>query len=107
DNGKRALPTGLPKIITSSNTSDQTGPIGRLFPNNWCPETTTATPYLRMSLGLNRLFDIGSLRMSTVSAISYSNSQTITDDTRNSYESFDPQKGASGELLKFGDKMYT
>ncbi|RIJ36663.1 TonB-dependent receptor [Pontibacter oryzae] len=107
DNGDRAIPTGIPADINMvSKGSDERQRLGRLFPNTWAPKSTTATPDLRMSLGLNRRFDLGDVRMSTISAVSYSNTQSVTEGTRNTYGSFDPATGKSSSYLSFNDKVY-
>ncbi|GAB3531128.1 TonB-dependent receptor [Pontibacter brevis] len=105
DNGKRQLPTGL--TATKGQTQGEVPQKGQLFPNNWAPKATTATPDLRMSLGLNRRFDVGSLRISTVSAASYSNTQSLTEGTRNNYGAFNEELGRSERQLSYSDKVYT
>ena len=105
DNGMRALPGGL-----TANAGDTQGEVpqkAQLFPNNWAPKALTAMPDLRLSLGLNRRFDVGSLRISTVSAASYSNTQSVTEGTRNTYGAFNDALGESPAYLSFNDKIYT
>ncbi|WP_439881212.1 TonB-dependent receptor domain-containing protein [Pontibacter sp. MBLB2868] len=107
DNGDRAIPAGVPASLDAVKGQEKFANIGRIFPNNWAPKSGTATPDLRMSLGLNRRFDLGDVRMSTISAISYSNTQSVTEGTRNSYGRFDPEVGASTPYLSFNDNVYT
>ncbi|MBD1398037.1 TonB-dependent receptor [Pontibacter sp. JH31] len=107
DNGKRAIPASVPANLDAVKGQEQYANIGRAFPNAWSPQSVTALPDLRMSVGLNRLFDLGDVRMSTVSAISYSNTQSITEGTRNSYGAFDEAVGASAPYLSFQDNVYT
>ena len=106
DNGMRSIPAGTPANLNAVSGQDQFANVGRLFPNNWAPKTTTATPDLRMSLGLNRRFYLGDVDMSTVSALSYSNTQSVTEGTRNTYGSFDATAGKSESYLSYQDKVY-
>jgi TonB-dependent receptor len=104
DDGKRQLSAGL-----TSNAGTRQGEVpqkGQLFPNNWAPRALTAMPDLRMSLGLNRRFDVGSLQISTVSAASYSNTQSVTEGTRDTYGAFDEALGRSERQLSYNDKVY-
>jgi hypothetical protein len=105
DDGKRGIPGSVP-----ANTGSAEGEVpqrGQLFPNSWAPKSSTALPDLRMSLGLNRRFDLGALRISTVSAASYSNTQTTTEGTRDTYGSFNEALGKSERQLSYNDKVYT
>lgn len=107
DNGDRALPSSLPADVnTVSRGSDERQRIGRLFKNSWAPKSVTALPDLRMSLGLNRRFDLGGIRMSTVSAVSYSNTKTVSKGTRNTYGDFDETLGYSEGQQSFNDEVF-
>lgn len=107
DNGRRAIPAGMPTYINATSNQGERSPFGTLFNNSWAPKAITALPDLRMSLGINRLFDIGPLRMSTVSALSYSNTQSITVGIRNGFGAYDPAIGSSEPQFSFQDKVYT
>lgn len=104
DSGKRQIPTDL--NATAGPVRGEVPQKGQLFPNNWAPKSVTAMPDLRLSLGLNRRFDLGSLRISTVSAASYSNTQSITEGTRDTYGSFSEERGKSERQLSYNDKVY-
>ncbi|MFD3001099.1 TonB-dependent receptor domain-containing protein [Pontibacter toksunensis] len=105
DNGKRSIPGDVPASTGASQ--GEMPQRSQLFPNNWAPKSSTAMPDLRLSLGLNRRFDVGSLRVSTVSAASYSNTQSITEGTRNNYGAFNEELGRSEHQLSYNDKVYT
>ncbi|QCR23669.1 TonB-dependent receptor [Pontibacter sp. SGAir0037] len=108
DNGKRAIPEGVPaNVNTLSGRQDQLQQVGRLFPNNWAPQSTTAAPDLRLSLGLNRIFDLGPLQMSGMNAVSYSNTKTITEGTRDTYGAYDPSLGSSMRQQSYRDEVFT
>ena len=66
DNGARQLPAGTPEQIGKT-------PVG--LRNTWLPRSITALPDLRVSLGLNRKYELGSVYLSNVTAVSYSNTR--------------------------------
>ncbi|MCC9167780.1 TonB-dependent receptor [Pontibacter harenae] len=108
DNGDRAIPGTVPANMGQMNRGDERlVNIGRAFPNTWAPNSSTAMPDLRFSLGVNRRFDLGAIEMSSVSAISYSNTNTLTKGTFKTYEDYDPTLGYSNPQLNFQDEMYT
>ncbi len=75
DDGKRQLPT-----------AGSTAEIAPKLQNTFFPRTITARPDVRMSLGLNRKFEIGSKYLSNVTSLSYSNTQERYDVTRQRVE---------------------
>ncbi|GAA4434070.1 TonB-dependent receptor [Pontibacter saemangeumensis] len=105
DNGKRQIPGAL--NASARPAQGEVPQKGQLFPNSWAPQSVTAAPDLRLSLGLNRRFDVGLLRISTVSAASYSNTQSNTEGTRDTYGSFNEALGQSERQLSYNDKVYT
>ncbi|UOG74509.1 TonB-dependent receptor [Hymenobacter tibetensis] len=64
DNGPRQLP--------STGSVEE---IGTRLPNTWEPRVVSSRPDLRLSLGLNRKFEIGGKYLSNVTSLSYSNTQ--------------------------------
>lgn len=62
DNGDRQMP------------GDITAGAGQLR-NQWLPTLGTARPDLRLSLGLNRRFELGAAYLSNVTSVSYSNTR--------------------------------
>jgi outer membrane receptor for ferrienterochelin and colicin len=62
DNGDRKLPSN----VTASDAR---------LRNQWLPVFSTARPDLRLSLGLNRRFDVGSAYVSNVTSVAYSNTR--------------------------------
>ncbi|MDX5419087.1 MAG: TonB-dependent receptor [Hymenobacteraceae bacterium] len=104
DNGYRAIPNSFPDNLNSVN-QEQRGVLGRDLPNSWAPEQVSAIPDMRLSFGVNRRLDIGSVRLSNVSAISYSNTRTNTVGTRDTYLSFIPELGRSERQFSFNDEV--
>ncbi|TXK44637.1 TonB-dependent receptor plug domain-containing protein [Pontibacter qinzhouensis] len=108
DNGYRAIPGGVPANIDRNlRGTDAIAQTGRLFSNTWAPNSTSAMPDLRLSLGLNRQFYFGAAQVSSVSSVSYSNTNTLTKGTFNTYDDFNEELGYSESQLSFRDKVYT
>ncbi|GAA4382399.1 TonB-dependent receptor [Hymenobacter koreensis] len=80
DSGDRQLP---------GNVGEATGPLR----NQWTPTISKANPDLRVSLGLNRRFEVGSAYISNVTSVSYSN-------TREQYQQLRQRAGAYDSLEK-------
>ncbi|RTQ49584.1 TonB-dependent receptor [Hymenobacter gummosus] len=62
DSGDRQLPGNV-------------GEASARLRNQWTPTLSTARPDIRLSLGLNRKFEIGSAYLSNVTSVSYSNTR--------------------------------
>ncbi|MBF9251776.1 carboxypeptidase-like regulatory domain-containing protein [Pontibacter sp. 172403-2] len=106
DNGGRSLPAGFPARVNASSTPDGSENPGHKLPNTWAPGSIRALPDLRFLLGLNRRFDVGGVRLSNISAASYTRTTTYTEGSRDSYGAYRPETGAKPEY-KFQDKIYT
>ncbi|AMM51275.1 hypothetical protein TH61_08960 [Rufibacter sp. DG15C] len=85
----RSLPSGLPSTnrfqaldyATKAQYGQQLG-----LRNVWTPTKTTATPDLRFNLGLNRVMDLADFRLSSISALTYSNSRLHQNISRWDYQ---------------------
>ncbi|MCC2544840.1 TonB-dependent receptor [Hymenobacter sp. BT175] len=92
DNGQRAMP-GLLRGLTRNGSTD--GPAldaGRgSLRNEFLPRSVASRPDLRLSLGINRKFEIGSVYVSNVTALSYSNTQEQYTSERQRYDYYDPK----------------
>ena len=106
DSGDRSLPAGFPARINAASNPDGSENQGRRLPNTWAPGSMTAMPDLRFSLGMNRRFDLGDVQFSSISAASYTNTNTYTEGSRDSYSAYRPETGARPEY-KFMDDIYT
>ncbi|GAA4350572.1 TonB-dependent receptor [Hymenobacter saemangeumensis] len=73
DGGERQLSSSLPDKVSRA-------PIA--LRNTWLPRTITAMPDLRVSLGLNRKYELGSVYLSNVTSLSYSNSREQYENLR-------------------------
>lgn len=107
DNGYRTLPSTFPGNINSMRNKDQLAELGRSLPNSWGAQQASALPDLRFSLGLNRRLDIGNIRLSNISAITYSNTRLHTVGSRNKYQDFIPSLGYSPKDFTYIDEVST
>jgi TonB-dependent receptor len=92
DNSQRNMPgvlsgLGGPNKIT---TSEQLASGRNDLRNEFVPRSLTSRPDLRLSLGINRKFEIGRAYVSNVTSISYSNTQEQYDSKRQRY-AYDPK----------------
>ncbi|MBF9252232.1 TonB-dependent receptor [Pontibacter sp. 172403-2] len=106
DSGDRSLPGGFPARVNAASNPDGSENRGRRLPNTWAPGSITAMPDLRFSLGLTRRFDLGDVRLSHISAASYTSTNTYTKGSRDAYGAYRPETGARPEY-KFMDDIYT
>ncbi|RAU83964.1 TonB-dependent receptor [Pontibacter arcticus] len=100
DNGYRALPGSLPANLENLSGDAKLNEIRKL-PNTWGSDTKTALPDLRLSAGLTRRFNLGSIQGSNISALSYSNTSQFNEVTRYNYVNFDQEE------YKYNDKEYS
>ncbi|MCB2406890.1 TonB-dependent receptor [Hymenobacter lucidus] len=77
DNGTRQMPGGTPEKLDNAAQPQ--------FRNEWLPSRITARPDLRISLGLSRRYEIGSVYLSNITSLSYSNTHEQTNITRSRY----------------------
>lgn len=100
DSGQRSLPgsvAGLTGELPSAEQVQQIRNDGALR-NEWTPSRTTSRPDLRLSLGLNRRYEIGNVYLSNVTSLSYSNTQQQYRSKRQRFQaSYDPQNPVKGE----------
>lgn len=92
DNGPRQLPT-----------AGSVEEIGRQLPNSWEPRTVRSRPDLRMSLGLNRKFEIGNTYLSNVTSVSYSNTQERYDIVRQRIDLYQEDTKALSVRYNYND----
>ncbi|MFB9865377.1 TonB-dependent receptor [Rufibacter immobilis] len=100
DSGTRQLASNFPSTAQFQSLSyEQKNQYGQnlSLPNVWKPEQSTAAPDLRLNVGLNRVFDLGGNRLSSITSISYSNSHLNQNTTRNSYQQQRPDGGVDPE----------
>lgn len=92
DNGQRAMPnvlSGLTHEAPSTNETQLASNRGGLR-NEFVPRSITSRPDLRLSLGVNRKFEIGHVYVSNVTSVSYSNTQEQYESQRQRFD-YDPK----------------
>ncbi|MGV3587518.1 MAG: TonB-dependent receptor domain-containing protein [Adhaeribacter sp.] len=95
DNGTRKLPSNFPSISAFQGdlSNAQKAEYGKLLPNIWKFNTATAAPDLRFNLGLNRQFNIGDKKLSSITALSYTSARQHLFISRNNYTRYVPERG--------------
>jgi outer membrane receptor protein involved in Fe transport len=88
DNGQRRLPDQLAGLKPNESLNGQS--LSSLsqssnYRNEFLPRVVMSRPDLRLSLGINRKFEIGKVYVSNVTSISYSNTQEQYDSKRQRY----------------------
>lgn len=91
DNGTRTLPGGFPDRLQNL-TSEQSAAAANQLSNNWAVERVNALPDLRLSAAIGRRFDAGSVRISNMTAISYSNARQYMNVDQARWNLVDPNR---------------
>lgn len=107
DSGLRTMPGAFPKSLTELSVNERVEAARQLSTGSWAPQRTTASPDLRLSLGLTRVFDLKSAQITTVTALSYSNTHEQVDIQRNGYENYDAALGRSRQAFSYQDQRGT
>ncbi|MCB2376359.1 TonB-dependent receptor [Hymenobacter sp. BT635] len=107
DNGQRNMPGVLNSLNQQNRTTtpEQLQQLRGTLRNEFLPTTITSRPDLRLSLGLNRKFEIGSVYISNVTSLSYSNTQEQYTAQRQRFSAYDPAKSDQlpGKLFDYSD----
>ncbi|WP_310393919.1 TonB-dependent receptor domain-containing protein [Hymenobacter sp.] len=92
DDNLREIPGAL-KTLTPATPSDatQTQALRSGLRNEFLPSTGTSRPDLRISLGINRKFEIGKTYVSNVTSVSYSNTQEQNTSVRQRFDAYNVQ----------------
>ncbi|MFC5270515.1 TonB-dependent receptor [Adhaeribacter terreus] len=106
DNGKRALPGQFPESLADM-TNAQRADAGKALENTWTPNQSKAAPDLRASLGMTRRFNIGSTKISNLTAVSYSNTRTMLEANRDKFLFFDEETQTHPYEYSFKDLQST
>ncbi len=103
DNGQRKMPDAFPQGRLTGLSNTQRADAGRALRNDWAPQIRTASPDLRLSLGVTRLFDVGNTQVSTVTALSYSNTREQVTIDRFRYDNWLPEQKRSTQEFAYKD----
>jgi len=111
DNGMRDLPESAPADYRSlgvNTTLIETE--SRKFQNTWQLDKITVNPDMRVSFDLGRSFDVGRLRISTIGALTYSNTNQFNEIGFNRYQNYtDNGDGdqTSDDFFRYFDDQFT
>jgi outer membrane receptor protein involved in Fe transport len=111
DDGTRRLPAAFPGTgeMKGDNTPANLNTrveAARLLSSTWLPQTYTALPDYKLSLGLGRRWRIGKLTLGNLTSVSYSNSRQLIDNLeRDRYQQFNPARGRSGSIYDYNDNF--
>lgn len=107
DNGQRRMPSAFPQARLTGLSLTERADAGRTLRNDWAPLLRSASPDSRLSLGVTRVFDAGAVQMSTVTAVSYSNTREQVEIERFRYDNFLPALKRSAQEFAFRDQRGT
>ncbi len=105
DDGMRRLPQDAPanyKPLTGNAAAD----ASRQFENTWATHQVTPMPDLRMSFDFGRNFEIGNIDVSTLNAISYSNTSQANQVNFRRYSNYNANREGS-LFFDFNDDQFT
>ncbi|MDQ4138992.1 MAG: carboxypeptidase-like regulatory domain-containing protein [Bacteroidota bacterium] len=104
DDGTRDLSGSFPENLNNANNSEIAN-AARDLPNTWLPNKAKALPDLRMSLGLTRRMDIGDVKISNITSVSYSNTRQFYNALRNDYQDFNQSTQNSALNYSYQDQQ--
>ncbi|PZR04878.1 MAG: TonB-dependent receptor, partial [Flavobacterium psychrophilum] len=111
DNGKRQLPSSFPTNNLRDYSQDLSNAAnfaalknaGASLPNIWNKSLGNALPDLRMTVNYAKEFSIGSLKLSNVTSVSYSNTRQRIEQENYYYDQFHSDLGKSDRRYAFND----
>ncbi|MBP6386164.1 MAG: TonB-dependent receptor [Pseudarcicella sp.] len=113
NDGYANLPQSFPstenlKLYASFNP-EQLTITGRSLKNNWVPKSSTSLPDLRFAItGALKLLDKSKVKLATISAVNYSNTNTIFDTQRGDFGYNEKAISEKVDILtNFRDIIYT
>lgn len=108
DDGGRSLPSAFPKDIFRGKIFDPVllGDIAKSWPDSWSYRTLKANPDFGLSLDLGKKWDSGLIKVSTLTSLSYSNSNVYTKSDFYGYDAFIADSGKSQRQFKYVDERY-
>jgi outer membrane receptor for ferrienterochelin and colicin len=116
DNGSRSLPEGIPAssvfsqlyswpdVPTYLERTDEILRISSLFPNNWETSLKSPLPEQSFSATFQRRFVIGKVSVGNITAVNYSQSNSLLEVERKEYQGWDEIQSKIVENFDFADK---
>ncbi len=102
---RRALPTDAPSHLNNVSTSDAAA-FTRRVNKGWGIRRFTALPEQKLSLTMNRLFNLGDWRVGNITNVNYSTGYDYTEQQNNNYLSYDMTNDKSSYRYKYDDVQY-
>jgi outer membrane receptor for ferrienterochelin and colicin len=111
DDGSRSLPKDFPdNIVGFQNTADgkaQLVELSKSLNNQWNPVKSKAGIDQRFSFGLGGTLKIGKVKLSNITSINYSNTNSYNDIFRAYYLEYDTINDRADTSWYYNDKQYT
>ncbi len=105
DNGDRAIPSSFPSNL-ANNTITQTNLLAKDLKNNFGFDKFSALPDGSATLGFSRKMNVGDMKLTTVSQLSYSSRYQYARIQRFRYQDFNKQEQKSPTQFEFEDENY-
>jgi TonB-dependent receptor len=113
DNGYRQLPSTFPsqnlREFSQNPTDANTGKLvdaSKSLPNRWDIYKRTAIPDMRGTINFAHVFNLGEMKLSNITSISYAKTYQTVEQKNYYYEAFDPNTEKSGRRYYFNDMRY-
>jgi TonB-dependent receptor len=106
DNGMRDLPANAPDDIRSIKDPAQIDAMSRQFANTWGLEEISVKPDVRFNLDIGRNFTIGNFEVSSINALSYSNTNQFNEFEFNRYQNYNSDF-TSEYRFRYKDEQFT
>lgn len=103
--GKRELPSNAPAHLNDVSTSEAAA-FTRRVNTGWDINNFTALPEQKLTLTMNRLFDLGDWRIGNITNINYSTGYDYYEMKNNNYLSYDMKNDQSSYRYKYDDVQY-
>ncbi len=86
------FPLERPRISALSKNVSTLESLSKKFENNWGLQEVNVAPDVRFSLDFGRNLNIGDLQISTINAISYSNTNQVNEVAFNRYMNYNADR---------------
>ncbi len=101
----RMLPSNAPSHLNDVTTTDAVA-FTKQVNTDWGVNSFTALPEQKLTLGMNRVYNIGDWKIGNVTSLNYSTSYNYYEMENNNYLSYDMTNDASSYRYKYDDVQY-
>jgi TonB-dependent receptor len=111
DDGMRQLPSSFPSDLEDINAASEQGrnqltELSQSLPNNWGTTKSSAMPDYRATLDFSRTVNLGNVRLSNITSLSYGSGRQHIVQNNGYYEAFDEGTQKSGVRYQYIDDRY-